>query len=50
MHFAVAFSRLDEKGNKIATFESFRILTKKDGRWGQQARSSFAGIADGGAY
>jgi hypothetical protein len=50
MHFAVAFSRLDEQGNPIATFESFRIFTKKNGRWGQQARSSFAGIANGGAY
>lgn len=50
MHFAVAFSRLDADGNKLAMFESFRILTKKNGRWGQQARSSFAGIADGGSY
>lgn len=50
MHFAVAFSRLDESGSRIATFESLRILTKKNGRWGQQVRSSFAGIADGGAY
>lgn len=50
MHFAVAFSRLDEHGNTIATFESLRILTKKGDRWGIQARSSFAGIADNGAY
>ena len=50
MHFTVAFSRLDGAGKTLATFESFYIITKKDGRWGIQARSSFAGIANGGAY
>lgn len=50
MHFTVAFSRLDGKGKTLATFESLYIITKKDGKWGIQARSSFAGIANGGAY
>lgn len=50
MHFTVSFGRLDGAGNVIATFESLYILTNKDGRWGIQARSSFAGIANGGAY
>ena len=30
--------------------QSFYTSTRKDGRWGIQARSSFAGIAGGGAY
>jgi hypothetical protein len=50
MHFAVTFSRLDDTAVPLAVFESFWVLTKKDGRWGIQARSSFAGIADRGAY
>jgi hypothetical protein len=50
MHFTVAFSRLDGEGKTLATFESLYVITKKDGKWGIQARSSFAGIANGGAY
>lgn len=42
VHVAVTFSRYDKDGNKIATFDSFYVMTNKDGHWGTQARSSFA--------
>ncbi len=42
IHFATTFSRYDKDGNKIATFDSLYIVTKQDGHWGTQARSSFA--------
>ncbi len=42
IHFATTFSRFDKDGNKIATFDSLYIVTKRDGHWGTQARSSFA--------
>ena len=42
VHFATTFSRYDKDGNKIATFDSLYIVTKQDGHWGTQARSSFA--------
>jgi len=50
MHFAVSFDRLDKDNKLLASFESFYILTKRDDGWGIQARSSFAGIANRGAY
>lgn len=50
MHFTVVFDRLDADDKPIATFNSLYILTNRDGEWGIQARSSFAGIANGGAY
>ncbi len=42
VHFATTFSRFEKDGKKIATFDSLYIVTKKDGHWGTQARSSFA--------
>ncbi|MDK1022553.1 MAG: hypothetical protein QGD90_13065 [Candidatus Hydrogenedentes bacterium] len=42
VHLATTFSRYDKDGNKIATFDSLYIVTKQDGHWGTQARSSFA--------
>lgn len=42
VHVALQFSRYDADDNKIATYESFYVLTDKDGHWGTQARSSFA--------
>ena len=42
VHFATTFSRYDKDGNKIATFDSLYVMTKQDGHWGTQARSSFA--------
>ena len=42
IHFATTFSRYDKDGNKIATFDSLYVVTKRNGHWGTQARSSFA--------
>ncbi len=42
VHVAVQFSRYDAGDKKIATYESFYIVTDKDGHWGTQGRSSFA--------
>jgi hypothetical protein len=42
VHIVVQFSRFTEKDKRFATFQSLYIVTKKDGHWGTQARSSFA--------
>lgn len=42
VHFDVVFSRYKADGSKYATYQSLWIVTKKDGQWGVQARSSFA--------
>lgn len=42
VHIAVTFSRYNAANEKIATFDSLYIMTKQDGAWGTQARSSFA--------
>ena len=42
VHFEVVFSRYKADGTKYATYQSFWIVTLKDGKWGVQARSSFA--------
>lgn len=42
VHFAVEFIRYDKSGKEIGRFPSFYIVTKKDGHWGVQGRSSFA--------
>jgi hypothetical protein len=42
VHFEVVFSRYHADGSKYATYQSLWIVTLKDGRWGVQARSSFA--------
>lgn len=42
VHIAVTFSRYNATGEKIATFDSLYIMTKQNGAWGTQARSSFA--------
>ncbi len=42
VHFDVVFSRYKADGTKYATYQSLWIVTKKDGQWGVQARSSFA--------
>lgn len=41
-HFNIEFSRYHENGEKYVTHQSLWIVTKKDGRWGIQGRSSFA--------
>ena len=42
VHFEVVFSRYKADGTKYATYQSLWISTLKEGRWGIQARSSFA--------
>jgi hypothetical protein len=42
VHFEVVFSRYKADGAKYATYQSLWVSTKKDGKWGIQARSSFA--------
>ena len=42
VHFDTEFSRLRADGSVIATYRSIYIVTRIDGRWGIQGRSSFA--------
>ncbi len=42
VHIVVQFSRFTKEDKRFATFQSLYIVTKKDGHWGTQARSSFA--------
>ncbi len=42
VHVAVVFTRFRADGSVLARYESLYIVTKLDGRWGVQARSSYA--------
>ena len=42
VHFDVCFSRFREDGTPYATHQAVWIVTRVDGHWGIQARSSFA--------
>ena len=42
VHIAVTFTRYDGQGSKMASYESFYVVEKANGRWGVRARSSFA--------
>ncbi|MCZ6643704.1 MAG: hypothetical protein O7F71_19180 [Gammaproteobacteria bacterium] len=42
VHIAVTFSRFTAAGDKLASYPSFYVIEKLDGRWGVRARSSFA--------
>lgn len=42
VHFNTVFQRFNEKNEPIATYNSLYIVTKVDGRWGTQFRSSYA--------
>jgi hypothetical protein len=42
VHFDVTFSRYHDDGTRYATHRSLWVMTKLDGHWGVQARSSFA--------
>jgi hypothetical protein len=42
VHFAVTFVRFDANNKEIGRFPSLYIVTRKNGHWGVQARSSFA--------
>jgi len=50
-HVALSFTRYDFNGNKIPghTYDSFYIITNKNGHWGTQFRSSMAGSFHGRA-
>ncbi|MGD9644602.1 MAG: hypothetical protein AB7U73_02755 [Pirellulales bacterium] len=41
-HVAVRFTRYRADGSKIATYDALYVVTKVDGHWGVQMRSSFA--------
>ena len=42
VHIAVRFTRYDRQGAEIASYDSFYVVERIDGRWGVRARSSFA--------
>jgi predicted Abi (CAAX) family protease len=42
VHFDIQFSRYKADGSKYAVHKSLWIVTKKNGQWGIQTRSSFA--------
>ena len=42
VHVLIQFTRRDASGAAIVTHRSLWIMTNNDGRWGAQARSSFA--------
>jgi hypothetical protein len=41
VHIAVRFTRYREDGSVIGAYNSLYIVTKRNGRWGIQARSSY---------
>ena len=42
VHVFIQFTRYDKDNGPIVTHQSLWIMTRVDGRWGAQARSSFA--------
>lgn len=42
VHVLIQFTRCDAQGTPIAIYRSLWIMTNDNGRWGAQARSSFA--------
>lgn len=42
VHFRVQFTRYRQDGSAIGSYRSLYIVTRLDGRWGIQARSSWA--------
>ena len=42
VHALIQFTRCDAKGGALSTYRSLWIMTQVNGRWGAQARSSFA--------
>lgn len=42
VHFSVEFTRFNEEGKSLRTYQSLYVVTKRGDRWGVQARSSFA--------
>ena len=48
-HFALQFTRYSADERPIGSYQALYVVTKKDGRWGVQARSSYAGVTRPGA-
>ncbi|MFJ1292638.1 hypothetical protein ACEPPZ_11200 [Paracoccus yeei] len=44
LHFITQFTRFDADDKPIGTYDSLYIVTKKDGEWGTQFRSSYVGV------
>jgi len=44
LHFTTQFTRYTAQHKPIGTYDSLYILTKQNGRWGTQFRSSYVGI------
>jgi hypothetical protein len=42
VHFDTRFARYREDGSQIGVYDSIYVVTRVDGHWGVQARSSFA--------
>ena len=42
VHVAVQFTRYDEAGSPIKTYQAIYVVTRVEGRWGIQVRSSSA--------
>ncbi len=42
VHFDTRFTRYREDGSVIGSYDSIYIVSKQDGHWGVQGRSSFA--------
>lgn len=42
VHIFIQWTRYDKDGGQLATHQSLWVMTKLNGRWGAQARSSFA--------
>ena len=49
VHFALQFTRYDAQHQAQQSFEALYVITLKDGHWGVQSRSSYAGILAPGA-
>lgn len=49
VHFALQFTRYDAAHQPIVSHQALYVVTRLDGRWGIQSRSSYAGIALPGA-
>ncbi|MDR2625550.1 MAG: hypothetical protein LBC37_04385 [Zoogloeaceae bacterium] len=48
LHLAVQFTRYDAKDHALGRFQALYVLTRQQGRWGVQARSSYAGVLASG--
>lgn len=49
VHFALQFTRYDAQDRAQQSFQALYVVTLKDGHWGVQSRSSYAGVLTPGA-